>query len=235
MKAGGHFGHHTRYWNPKMEPYIFGKRDKIHIIDLDQTMSALSKACAFVRELGTQDNTLLFVGTKRVAREVIVREAQRIGMPYVNNRWLGGMLTNYKTIRGSVRRLTELREQLADPLNRLGKKERLRLTRQIEKLERSVGGIKDMEGLPEALFVVDVEHERIAISEAMKLHIPVVAVVDTNSNPDGIDHVIPGNDDSARAVELFVCAIADACQQGREQLGGEAAAQASEDRSPDAS
>lgn len=217
LKAGVHFGHQTRYWNPKMRNYIFGARNKIHIINLELTMPLFNDAVTFVNKLAANRNKILFVGTKRSASNIIKENAIRAGQPYVNHRWLGGMLTNWKTIRQSIRRLKDLEAQQADgTLDKLTKKEALMRTREMEKLERGLGGIKDMGGLPDALFVVDVEHERIAIQEANKLGIPVIGIVDTNSSPDGIDYVIPGNDDAIRAVELYVQAIADACVEGRE-------------------
>jgi small subunit ribosomal protein S2 len=216
LQAGAHFGHQTRYWNPKMGRYIFGARNKIHIINLEHTVPALNDALAMVERLASNKNKVLFVGTKRAAGKVIKEQAERSGMPYVSHRWLGGMLTNYKTIRASIKRLRDLEAQQADgTFAKLTKKEALMRTRQMEKLERSIGGIKDMGGLPDALFVIDVDHERIAITEANKLGIPVIGIVDTNSDPDGVDYVIPGNDDAIRAVKLYAQAIADACIAGR--------------------
>ena len=218
LAAGVHFGHQTRYWNPKMSPYIFGSRNSIHVINLERTMPALEESLAYVRSLAARKKKILFVGTKRAAAKVIREQAERVGMPYVDQRWLGGMLTNYKTIRQSIRRLTELEEQAeAGTLELLTKKEALQKRRLMAKLERSLGGIKEMGGLPDALFVVDVEFERIAISEANKLAIPVVGVVDTNSDPEGVDYVIPGNDDAIRAVRLYVTAVADAILEGKNQ------------------
>ncbi len=220
LRAGVHFGHQCRYWNPKMEPYIFGSRNKIHIINLEHTVPALKAALDQVTDLADKKKKILFVGTKRAATKVIREQAQRAGMPYVNHRWLGGMLTNYKTIRGSIKRLKELETQEQDGmLARLTKKEALMLIRAKQKLERSIGGIKDMGGLPDALFVIDVDHERIAVTEANNLKIPVIGVVDTNSNPDGVDFVIPGNDDAIRAIQLYVTAIADACVEGTLRSG----------------
>ncbi|MBH87502.1 MAG: 30S ribosomal protein S2, partial [Alteromonadaceae bacterium] len=205
----------TRYWNPKMSKFIFGARNKIHIINLEQTVPAMEEALTFVRQLSESKNKVLFVGTKRAAAKIIKEEALRAGQPYVNHRWLGGMLTNYKTIRQSIRRYRDLESQSQDgTFDKLTKKEALERTREMEKLERSIGGIKDMGGLPDALFVIDVDHERIAIKEANKLGIPVIGVVDTNSDPDGIDYVIPGNDDAIRAVQIYVKAIADTCLEG---------------------
>lgn len=222
LQAGAHFGHQTRYWNPKMGKYIFGARNKIHIINLEKTVPALNEAITFAEKLAGGKNKILFVGTKRAASKVIREEADKVNMPYVNHRWLGGMLTNYKTIRQSIRRLRELETQSQDgTFDKLTKKEVLMNTREMEKLERSIGGIKNMGGLPDALFVVDVDHERLAINEANKLGIPVIGVVDTNSNPDGVDFVIPGNDDAIRAVQLYVRAIATACSKAREEEIGE--------------
>ncbi|NWN92224.1 30S ribosomal protein S2 [Marinobacter adhaerens] len=212
LKAGAHFGHQTRYWNPKMSKYIFGARNKIHIINLEQTVPAMNEALDFVQQLVENKNKILFVGTKRAAAKIIKEEAERSGQPFVNQRWLGGMLTNYKTIRQSIRRYRDLDAQSKDgTFDKLTKKEALERTREMDKLERSIGGIKDMGGLPDAMFVVDVDHERIAIKEANKLGIPVIGVVDTNSNPDGVDYVIPGNDDAIRAIQIYVKAVADTC------------------------
>ncbi len=215
LQAGVHFGHQTRYWNPKMDQYIFGARNKIHIINLEHTVPAFNEALDLVKQMASQKKKVLFVGTKRAATKVIKEQAERAGQPFVNHRWLGGMLTNYKTIRASIRRYRELEAQQTDgTFEKLTKKEALMRSRMKDKLELSIGGIKDMGGLPDALFVVDVEHERIAIQEANKLGIPVIGIVDTNSNPDGIDYVIPGNDDAIRAVKLYVTAVADACLEG---------------------
>jgi len=212
LKAGAHFGHQTRYWNPKMSKFIFGARNKIHIINLEQTVPAMNEALNFVQQLTESKNKILFVGTKCAAAKVIKEEAERSGQPFVNHRWLGGMLTNYKTIRQSIRRYRDLDAQSKDgTFDKLTKKEALERTREMDKLERSIGGIKDMGGLPDALFVIDVDHERIAIKEANKLGIPVIGVVDTNSNPDGVDYVIPGNDDAIRAIQIYVKAVADTC------------------------
>lgn len=221
LQAGAHFGHQTRYWNPKMDRYIFGARNKIHIINLEHTVPAFNEALTLVQRLAGNKNKILFVGTKRAAGKIIKEQADRAGMPYVSHRWLGGMLTNYKTIRASIKRLRDLEAQQTDgTFAKLTKKEALMRTRDMEKLERSIGGIKDMGGLPDALFVIDVDHERIAITEANKLGIPVVGIVDTNSNPDGVDFVIPGNDDAIRSVRLFVQAIADAANAGRAEFQG---------------
>lgn len=215
LKAGAHFGHQTRYWNPKMGKYIFGARNKIHIINLEHTVPAMNEALEIVTKLASNKNKILFVGTKRAASKVIKDEAIRSNMPYVNHRWLGGMLTNYKTIRASIKRFRELEKQSQDgTFAQLTKKEALMNSREMEKLERSIGGIKDMGGLPDALFVIDVDHERIAINEANKLGIPVIGIVDTNSNPDGVDYIIPGNDDALRAIQIYVKAIADSCLEG---------------------
>jgi len=221
LKAGVHFGHQTRYWNPKMGKYIFGARNKIHIINLEHTVPAFNEALAFVSKLAENKNKVLFVGTKRAASKIIKEEAIRAGMPYVNHRWLGGMLTNYKTIRQSIKRYRDLETQSKDgTFDKITKKEALMLTREMEKLERSIGGIKDMGGLPDALFVIDVDHERIAIKEANKLGIPVIGIVDTNSDPDGVDYVIPGNDDAIRAIQIYAKAFADAVLEGVSK-GGE--------------
>jgi len=220
LQAGAHFGHQTRFWNPKMDQYIFGARNKIHIINLEHTVPAFNDALNYIKRLTGNKNQILFVGTKRAAGKIIQENAERCGMPYVNHRWLGGMLTNYKTVRASIKRLRELEEQERDgTFAKLTKKEALMLTRTKDKLERSVGGIKDMGGLPDALFVVDVDHERIAITEANKLGIPVIGIVDTNSNPDGVDFVIPGNDDAIRAIKLYVKAVADAVLDGKADAG----------------
>jgi small subunit ribosomal protein S2 len=216
LKAGVHFGHQCRYWNPKMEPYIFGARNKIHIINLEHTVPAFNQALAQVKQMTERGQKILFVGTKRAASKIVKEEASRAGMPYVDQRWLGGMLTNYKTIRASVKRLKELEAQTTDgTFTKLTKKEALMRSRDLEKLEKSIGGIKNMGGLPDALFVIDVDHERIAVTEANKIGIPVIGIVDTNSNPDGVDYVIPGNDDAIRAIHLYVSSIADACIAGK--------------------
>ncbi|SES24944.1 30S ribosomal protein S2 [Halopseudomonas bauzanensis] len=220
LKAGAHFGHQTRYWNPKMGKFIFGARNKIHIINLEKTMPMFHEALSFVEKLASGKNKLLFVGTKRAASKIIAEEATRAGMPYVDHRWLGGMLTNYKTIRQSIKRLRDLEVQSQDgTFTKLTKKEALMRTRDLEKLDRGLGGIKDMGGLPDALFVIDVEHERIAITEANKLGIPVIGIVDTNSSPEGIDYVIPGNDDAIRAIKLYAGAMADAVLRGKNSGG----------------
>jgi small subunit ribosomal protein S2 len=216
LKAGVHFGHQTRYWNPKMGKFIFGSRNKIHIVNLEKTLPMFNEALAFVEKLAAGKNKILFVGTKRSASKIVREEASRCGMPYVDHRWLGGMLTNYKTIRASIKRLRDLETQSQDgTFAKLTKKEALMRTRDLEKLDRSLGGIKDMGGLPDALFVIDVDHERIAITEANKLGIPVIGVVDTNSSPEGVDYIIPGNDDAIRAVQLYLASMADAVIRGR--------------------
>lgn len=219
LQAGVHFGHQTRYWNPKMGQYIFGARNKIHIINLEHTVPAFNGALEVVQKMAAQKKKILFVGTKRAAQKTIGEQATRVGMPFVSHRWLGGMLTNYKTIRASIRRFRELEAQSQDgTFEKLTKKEALMRTRLMGKLEQSIGGIKDMGGLPDALFIVDVEHERIAVQEANKLGIPVIAIVDTNSDPAGVDYVIPGNDDAIRAIKLYVSAMADACAEGAAQV-----------------
>ncbi len=219
LEAGVHFGHQTRFWNPKMAPYIFGHRNKIHIINLEATVPLLEESQNFLSKLASRGGQVLFVGTKRAAREVVPREAERCGMPYVSQRWLGGTLTNFATVRRSVKRLLELEAMFEDgTADRLIKKEAVKMRREHEKLERSLGGIRNMDGLPDALFVIDVGYEKIAVAEANKLGIPVVALVDTNNSPDGIDYVIPANDDAISAVSLFASAVADAILSGRETL-----------------
>jgi small subunit ribosomal protein S2 len=218
LQAGVHFGHQTRFWNPKMSQYIFGSRNKVHVINLENTVPAFNEALDILRTEAAKGNQILFVGTKRAAHKIIKEQAERCGMPYVSHRWLGGMLTNYKTIRASIRRYRELETQESDgTFDKLTKKEALMRTRMKEKLENSIGGIKDMNGLPDILFVVDVDHERIAINEANKLGIRVVGIVDTNSDPDGVDYVIPGNDDSIRAIKLYTASVADAVLEGKAQ------------------
>jgi len=219
LEAGVHFGHQTRYWNPKMAPYIFGERSHIHIINLEKTLPLYREALEFVKRLVTDGGSILFVGTKRAARDAVAEEAQRCGMPYVNQRWLGGTLTNFKTVRQSIKRMHELDLQSEDgTFERLGKKEVIRLKREMEKLDKSLGGIKDMNALPDALFVIDVGHEKIAVSEARKLTLPIVGVVDTNNPPDNIDYLIPGNDDAIRAVQLYAQGIADAVLAGKASM-----------------
>jgi small subunit ribosomal protein S2 len=216
LEAGVHFGHQTRFWNPKMSPYIFGERNKIHIINLEKSLPLYIKAQEFVRKLATDGGSVLFVGTKRSARDSIQREAERCGMPFVSYRWLGGMLTNYKTVKQSIKRLFDLETMSEDgTFESLTKKEVLGLKREMEKLERSLGGIKHMGSLPDALFIIDIEHERIAVAEAVKLGIPIVAIVDTNCSPEGVDYVIPGNDDAMRAIQLYAVGIADAVLEGK--------------------
>ena len=218
LEAGVHFGHQTRYWNPKMAPYIFGHRNKIHIINLEKTVDKYQEATKFVKQIAARGGNILFVGTKRAARELVASEAARCGMPFVDARWLGGMLTNFKTVKTSVKRLKDMEVIVADGgAERMIKKEGLLFQRELDKLNKSIGGIKDMNGLPDAMFVIDVGYHKIAIAEAKTLGIPVVAVVDTNHSPDGIDYVIPGNDDSAKAIALYAKGIADAVLEGREQ------------------
>ena len=219
LEAGVHFGHQTRFWNPKMAPFIFGERNKIHIINLEKTQPLYATAAAFIKGVASGGGKVLFVGTKRSARDAVQKEATRAAMPYVNQRWLGGMLTNFKTIRQSIKRLGEITELAASgALEKRGKKEATQLRREMDKLERSLGGIKHMDSLPDALFVVDVGHENIALHEAQKLGIPVVAIVDTNCSPDGIDYVIPGNDDAMRAIQLYAAGIADAVLEGKQSV-----------------
>jgi len=218
LQAGVHFGHQTRFWNPKMGQYIFGSRNKVHVINLEHTVPAFNEALEVLRVQAAKGNQILFVGTKRAAQKIIKEQAERCGMPYVSHRWLGGMLTNYKTIRASIRRFRDLESQESDgTFEKLNKKEILTRTRMKDKLENSIGGIKDMNGLPDILFVIDVDHERIAINEANKLGIPVVGIVDSNSDPDGVDYIIPGNDDSIRAIKLYAASIADAVLEGKAQ------------------
>jgi len=219
LEAGVHFGHQTRFWNPKMAPFIFGARNKIHIINLEKSLPMYQDALKFVRTLAANKGTILFVGTKRQAREIVMEEAQRAGMPYVDFRWLGGMLTNYKTVKGSIKRLKELEAMVADgSLEKLSKKEGLMFSREMEKLQRSMGGIKDMGGVPDAIFVIDVGFHKIAVTEAKKLGVPIIGVVDTNNSLDGVDYVIPGNDDSTRAIRLYARGVADAILEGKSQV-----------------
>ncbi len=218
LEAGVHFGHQTRYWNPKMAPYIFGHRNKIHIINLEKTLALYQEAIKFVRQLAANKGNILFVGTKRQAREIVHEEAVRCGMPYVDHRWLGGMLTNFKTVKQSIKRLKEMEGMIEDgSLERLSKKEALGIQRELAKLQRSLGGIKDLPSLPDALFIIDVGYHKGAVTEAIKLGIPVVAVIDTNHSPDKIGYVIPGNDDSSRAIRLYARGMADAVLEGRSQ------------------
>ncbi|PKO84071.1 MAG: 30S ribosomal protein S2 [Betaproteobacteria bacterium HGW-Betaproteobacteria-11] len=222
LEAGVHFGHQTRFWNPKMAPYIFGHRNKIHIVNLEKTLEKYTEAMTFVRKLAAKKGTVLFVGTKRQAREIVAEEAQRCGMPFVDERWLGGMLTNFKTLKLSVKRLHELEQMVTDgSLEKLTKKEALTTQRELDKLHKSIGGIKDMNGLPDAIFVIDVGYHKIAITEAGKLGIPVVGVVDTNHSPLGVSYVIPGNDDSTSAIRLYARGVADSVLEGQNQALGE--------------
>ncbi|ANQ85101.1 30S ribosomal protein S2 [Azoarcus olearius] len=219
LEAGVHFGHQTRFWNPRMAPYIFGQRNKIHIVNLEKTMVKYNEAMNFVRKLAANRGTILFVSTKRQAREILAEEARRAGMPYVDERWLGGMLTNFKTVKQSIKRLKEVEAMIEDgSIERLSKREALTVTRELEKLQKSIGGIKDMGGLPDAIFIIDVGYHKIAVTEAQKLGIPVVGVVDTNHSPEGIDYIIPGNDDSSRAIRLYARGVADAVLEGRSQV-----------------
>ena len=221
LQAGVHFGHQTKYWNPKMEPFIFGIRNKIHIIDLQLTVELLKPALAFIKSVAQKNNKILFVATKRPATNILKEEAERCGMPYVNERWLGGMLTNYKTIRSSINRLENLLRQKEDgTFNKLTKKEGLKLQREIDKLQKAIGGVREMGGLPDALFVIDVKREAIAISEASKMGIPIVGIVDSNSSPEGIDYLVPGNDDAIRSISLFTRAVSDACIEGSKLATG---------------
>jgi small subunit ribosomal protein S2 len=215
LEAGVHFGHQTRFWNPKMAPFIFGHRNKIHIINLEKTLPMFEEAMKFARQLASNRGTILFVGTKRQARELVAAEAQRAGMPYVDQRWLGGMLTNFKTVKTSIKRLKDMKAQREAGLEAMSKKEQLMFEREITKLEKDIGGIQDMNTLPDALFVVDVGFHKIAVAEAQKLGIPIIGVVDSNHSPEGIDYVIPGNDDSAKAVTLYVRGMADAVLEGK--------------------
>ncbi len=218
LEAGVHFGHQTRYWNPKMAPFIFGHRNKIHIINLEQTVEKYVEATKFVKQIATKNGSVMFVGTKRAARDIIAQQAARCGMPFVDSRWLGGMMTNFKTVKSSIKRLKDLEVMLADgSFERMSKKEALMFDREIVKLNKSIGGIKDMTKLPDAIFVVDVGYHKIAIAEARCLGIPVIGVVDTNHSPEGVDYIIPGNDDSAKAVELYATGIANAVLEGRAQ------------------
>ena len=215
LEAGVHFGHQTRFWNPKMAPFIFGHRNKIHIINLEKSLPMFEQAQKFARQLAANRGTILFVGTKRQARDIVAEEAARCGMPYVKQRWLGGMLTNFKTVKISLKRLKDMKAQLEAGLDSMSKKEQLMFNRELDKLVKDIGGIEDMGALPDAMFVIDVGYHKIAVAEAKKLGIPLIGVVDSNHNPDGIDYVIPGNDDSAKAVTLYARGIADAVLQGR--------------------
>lgn len=218
LEAGAHFGHQTRFWNPKMAEYIFGQRNKIHVINLEKTVAAFDDAAKFLTNLSAQRGTVLFVGTKRTSREAIVAEATRVGMPYVDQRWLGGMLTNFKTVKVSLKRLKDMEQTVAEGgLEKMTKKEALDFTRELEKLNKAMGGIKDMNGLPDAMVIIDTGYHKIAVQEANKLGIPVIGIVDTNNDPKGIDYVIPGNDDSSRAVHLYAKGFADAILAGKEK------------------
>jgi small subunit ribosomal protein S2 len=219
LEAGVHFGHQTRFWNPRMAPYIFGHRNKIHIINLEKTLEMYQEAAKFARQLAANKGTILFVGTKRQAREIVREEAIRSASPYVDYRWLGGMLTNFKTVKQSIKRLRDMEQMVEDgTMDKLSKKESLTNSREMAKLDRSLGGIKDMNGLPDALFIIDVGFQKIAVEEANKLGIPVIGVVDTNHSPEGVDYVIPGNDDASRAVRLYARGIADAIIEGRAEI-----------------
>jgi small subunit ribosomal protein S2 len=215
LEAGVHFGHQTRFWNPKMAPYIFGHRNKIHIINLEKTLPMFQEAMKYAKQLTANRGTILMVGTKRQAREIVATEARRAGVPFVDTRWLGGMLTNFKTVKTSIKRLKDMKAQQEAGLDNLSKKEQLTFTREIEKLEKDIGGIQDMNALPDAIFVIDVGFHKIAVAEAKKLGIPLIGVVDSNHSPEGIDYVIPGNDDSSKAVTLYARGIADAIIEGR--------------------
>ncbi|MCA3236778.1 MAG: 30S ribosomal protein S2 [Curvibacter sp.] len=215
LEAGVHFGHQTRFWNPKMAPFIFGHRNKIHIINLEKSLPMFEEAAKFAKQLAAKRGTILMVGTKRTAREIVAAEAQRAGVPYVDQRWLGGMLTNFKTVKTSLKRLKDMKAQQEAGLEALSKKEQLMFARELEKLEKDIGGIQDMNTLPDAIFVVDVGYHKIAVAEAKKLGIPLIGVVDSNHSPEGIDYVIPGNDDSSKAVTLYARGIADAILEGR--------------------
>ncbi len=215
LEAGVHFGHQTRFWNPKMAPFIFGHRNKIHIINLEKTQPMFEEAVKFARQLSANRGTILMVGTKRQAREIVATEARRAGVPFVEQRWLGGMLTNFKTVKSSIKRLKEMKVQQEAGLDAMSKKEQLMFSRELDKLEKDIGGIQDMATLPDAIFIIDVGYHKIAVAEAKKLGIPMIGVVDSNHSPEGIDFVIPGNDDSSKAVTLYARAIADAILEGR--------------------
>ncbi len=218
LEAGVHVGHQTRFWNPKMAPFIFGHRNKIHNINLEKTLAQYNEAMSFVKKMAAKKGNILFVGTKRQAREIVAEEAQRAGMPFVDERWLGGMLTNFKTVKLSIKRLKDMEQMAQDgAFEKMSKKEALMLQRELVKLQKSMGGLKDMPGLPDALFVIDVGYHKIAVTEANKLGIPVIGVVDTNHTPDGVDYVIPGNDDSSRAIRLYARGVADSILEGRSQ------------------
>jgi small subunit ribosomal protein S2 len=230
LEAGVHFGHQTRFWSPKMAPYIFGARNKIHIVNLEKTLAKYNEATAFVKKLSANRGNILFVSTKRQAREIVAEEAQRAGVPYVDQRWLGGMLTNFKTVKTSIKRLKDMEVAVEDgDLERMPKKEALTFRREMEKLQKSIGGIKEMNGLPDAIFVIDVGYHKIGITEAGKLGIPVIGVVDTNHSPEGVSYIIPGNDDSSRAIRLYARGMADAILEGRSQVLQEIVAAANGD------
>ena len=231
LEAGVHFGHQTRFWNPKMAPFIFGHRNKIHIINLEKSLPMFQEAQKFAKQLAANRGTILMVGTKRQARELVAEQAQRAGVPYVDQRWLGGMLTNFKTVKTSIKRLKDMKAQQEAGLESMSKKEQLMFSRELEKLEKDIGGIQDMNALPDAIFVIDVGFHKIAISEAKKLGIPLIGVVDTNHSPEGIDYVIPGNDDSAKAVTLYARGIADAIIEGRANAVNEVAKAAASESS----
>jgi len=230
LEAGVHFGHQTRFWSPKMAPYIFGARNKIHIVNLEKTLGKYNEAMTFVKKLSSNRGNILFVGTKRQAREIMAEEAARAGAPFVDQRWLGGMLTNFKTVRTSIKRLKDMEAAVeAGELDKMPKKEALTFRRELEKLQKSIGGIKDMAGLPDAIFIVDVGYHKIAVTEAAKLGIPVIGVVDTNHSPEDVAYVIPGNDDSSRAIRLYARGVADAILEGRNQTVQEIVSAGGED------
>jgi len=233
LEAGVHFGHQTRFWNPKMSPFIFGHRNKIHIINLEKTQPMFEEAVKFARQLSANRGTILMVGTKRQAREIVASEAKRAGVPFVEQRWLGGMLTNFKTVKSSIKRLKEMKVQLEGGLDAMSKKEQLTFSRELDKLEKDIGGIQDMATLPDAIFIIDVGYHKIAVLEAKKLGIPMIGVVDSNHSPEGIDFVIPGNDDSSKAVTLYARAIADAILEGRANAAQDVIKAISEDKDED--
>jgi small subunit ribosomal protein S2 len=233
LEAGVHFGHQTRFWNPKMAPFIFGHRNKIHIINLEKTQPMFEEAVKFARQLSANRGTILMVGTKRQAREIVASEAKRAGVPFVEQRWLGGMLTNFKTVKSSIKRLKEMKVQLEGGLDAMSKKEQLTFSRELDKLEKDIGGIQDMATLPDAIFIIDVGYHKIAVLEAKKLGIPMIGVVDSNHSPEGIDFVIPGNDDSSKAVTLYARAIADAILEGRANAAQDVIKAISEDKDED--
>jgi small subunit ribosomal protein S2 len=222
LEAGVHFGHQTRFWNPKMAPFIFGHRNKIHIVNLEVTLAKYNEAMKYIRQLSANRGTILMVGTKRQSRDLVAQEAQRAGVPFVDQRWLGGMLTNFKTIKTSIKRLKEMEQAIEDgSVEKLSKKEGLMFSREMDKLQKSIGGIKDMNGIPDAIFVIDVGYHKGAVTEAAKLGIPVIGVVDTNHSPDGVAYVIPGNDDSSKAIALYARGVADAILEGRDSAASE--------------